>query len=179
MDFSRCLFAKTHISFFSPFSCFFLLAFSISIPIPIPIPSHCVTFRPEWVIFEQALYAFSGIPVPLYDTLGQDAAAKIVVDVQMISIVCSLERANNVAKFAQGSKLKNVIFMDNEIPESVRSMFEALEMQVLTMEQVETAGITSQVPHRPPAGRDIATFCFTSGTVGESKSWQRGCIKLF
>jgi len=125
--------------------------------------------RPEWVIFEQALYTFSGIPVPLYDTLGQDAAAKILQDVQMTSIVCSVEKAGNVATFSVGSNLQNVIFMENAIPDSIRAMFEALRIQVFTMDDIETAGMSSQIPHRPPAGRDIATFCFTSGTVGDSK----------
>ena len=47
--------------------------------------------RPEWVIVEQATYAFSNILVPLYDTLGFEALSHIVAQTNIGMIFCDTE----------------------------------------------------------------------------------------
>lgn len=45
--------------------------------------------RMEWVIAEQACYAYSIIPVPLYDTLGADSVEYVVNQTELATILCS------------------------------------------------------------------------------------------
>lgn len=48
--------------------------------------------RTEWIIAEQACYAYSFIPIALYDTLGPDACSFIIQDAQIEYIVSSIEK---------------------------------------------------------------------------------------
>lgn len=53
--------------------------------------------RAEWVIAEQACNAYRGVVVPLYDTLGAEAAAYILRQTGMPTICCTTAEFDNVS----------------------------------------------------------------------------------
>lgn len=44
--------------------------------------------QPEWIIVEQATYAFNNVLVPLYETLGPDACTFIINQANIKVVFC-------------------------------------------------------------------------------------------
>lgn len=55
------------------------------------------------------------------------------------------------------------------VSEDLKSKAKALGIDVLSFAEVEAAGASNPKPLRPPSPKDIATFCYTSGTTGDPK----------
>jgi long-chain acyl-CoA synthetase len=58
------------------------------------------TNRPTWVIADHAGYAYSLIPIALFDTLGPDVAEFIINHAELQVMVCSADKIHNVLKIA-------------------------------------------------------------------------------
>lgn len=56
--------------------------------------------RAEWVVAEIACYDYSLVPVPLYDTLGEDAVAFILRQAALEIVVCAEDKASMLTKIA-------------------------------------------------------------------------------
>eukprot|EP01006_Ploeotia_vitrea_P057118 TRINITY_DN68152_c5_g1_i2.p1 TRINITY_DN68152_c5_g1~~TRINITY_DN68152_c5_g1_i2.p1 ORF type:complete len:442 (-),score=230.13 TRINITY_DN68152_c5_g1_i2:435-1760(-) len=126
--------------------------------------------RPEWVITEQAVSAYSMALVPLYDTLGPNAVEFIVNQAQIPCVVCDSPKLPLLKASAGKCKsLRLVVVMDGEIDEGDRKDFADMNIVLESMDAVERRGAANLRDHIPPKPEYITTVCYTSGTTGDPK----------
>lgn len=135
--------------------------------------------RPEWVLVEQACFCQSIVTVPLYDTSLPPQLSYIVSLTSVPTIVVGGLKELKVVQATLGDcpSLTTIVVMDHSVvcsPTSsdahgIVSAIRSRGVAVLCLSDVEDAGRKQPVRHHPPSGRDIASFCFTSGTTGEPK----------
>lgn len=70
--------------------------------------------RAEWVVAEQACHAYSLVPVPLYDTLGDDAVQFILAQAELAVVICSEDKVRMLRDAAKspGARLAHLVTMD-------------------------------------------------------------------
>ncbi len=142
----------------------------------------------EWTICEHAVYCIGGCTVPCYDTLGPESVMFVLQQTNLSACVCTraeLARLIEAKKTGNCPSFQHVILIDGVLPES-RQECQNAGLSVVSLAQVESTGAhilntqkgnkasgastTGKVHrHTPPAGHDIATFCYTSGTTGNPK----------
>jgi long-chain acyl-CoA synthetase len=130
----------------------------------------------EFVIAEQGIYCLGGSTAALYDTFGPAAAQFILGETGAKSVVSTrsqLRRLCDAKRSGECPVFQYVILVDGVTPAAAQMAAEA-SLEVLSFAKVEAVGaqfIATEGPHKhnPPAPRDIATFCYTSGTTGTPK----------
>jgi len=144
--------------------------------------------RPEWVIGELACFTNNFVTVPLYDTLGPEAAEQIISQATLSAVICSADKVASLVSIASKHPcLTTIIVMPPQpfeaasasagagrstptqfVPPSVQlpSHLRIMEMRELEVEGAK--GVRTFQPN-PPKGSDYATFCYTSGTTGMPK----------
>eukprot|EP00298_Acanthocystis_sp_HF-20_P007602 c17158_g1_i1.p1 GENE.c17158_g1_i1~~c17158_g1_i1.p1 ORF type:complete len:684 (+),score=333.62 c17158_g1_i1:32-2053(+) len=125
--------------------------------------------RAEWVISELAAYAYSATVVPLYDSLGSQAVEYALNQTKLATLICNSKEVDvMLATVPKCKHLKNIILIDNTSDEK-KNKFTELGIRVMLMSEVEKIGKENPVPHIPPTGKVVASFCYTSGTTGDPK----------
>lgn len=129
----------------------------------------------EWVIAEQAIFCASGATVPFYDTLGPESVEFILKQTATKTVVCTraeLESLCKVKTSGQCPYFEYAILVDGVVPEAAIMAKEA-GLKIISFAKVEAVGAqriaTTGHKHRPPTGKDVFTFCYTSGTTGDPK----------
>jgi len=129
----------------------------------------------EWFIAEQAIFCVSGATVPFYDTLGPETAEFILKQTGTRTVVCTRSELGRLCQVKKAGKCPDfaaVILADGVTSESIDMAKEA-GLEVMSFAKVEAVGAqriaTKGHKHRPPSGKDIFTFCYTSGTTGDPK----------
>jgi long-subunit acyl-CoA synthetase (AMP-forming) len=91
------------------------------------------------------------------------------------TVICTraeLERLCEVKKSGKCPRFECAVLVDGVIAEAAR-MAEDANLKILSFAKVEAVGAqtiaTTGHTHRPPSGKDIFTFCYTSGTTGTPK----------
>jgi len=131
----------------------------------------------EWSLSEHAVYAIGGATVPCYDTLGPESVSFVLNQTNLSACVCTRAEVSKLveAKMNGGCELfKHIIVINGVLPET-RQLCESAGLEAVSLAQLESIGamiLSTQKgghQHTPPAGHDICTFCYTSGTTGNPK----------
>ncbi|KAK3921551.1 LOW QUALITY PROTEIN: Long-chain-fatty-acid--CoA ligase 5 [Frankliniella fusca] len=123
---------------------------------------------PEWVLTEQAVYTYSMVLVPLYDTLGPDATAFIIKEAEISVVVCEDDaKANLLLEKAPRCLKKIVAIKPVQTPTVAKA--KARFVDIYSLEEVERMGAAKDHPEVPPSKDDLCTICYTSGTTGNPK----------
>eukprot|EP00658_Telonema_sp_P-2_P035592 TRINITY_DN25853_c0_g2_i1.p1 TRINITY_DN25853_c0_g2~~TRINITY_DN25853_c0_g2_i1.p1 ORF type:complete len:653 (+),score=193.98 TRINITY_DN25853_c0_g2_i1:116-1960(+) len=127
--------------------------------------------RPEWFYGENGCYMQSIAPVPLYDTLGVESIGYVINQTSLGACVCSKEVIENVLAVCDmpGNTLKTIIQMEADIAPAHQQRADAAGVKIIGFQEVERIGASQPTPIQAPCGKDLAFFCYTSGTTGDSK----------
>lgn len=129
--------------------------------------------RWEVVVADQSCNAYSLVSVPLYDTLGAEAAAFICSQTQMHTVFAAHSEVDKVlnlkAQFPDKlAALGNVVQFE-DVGEEQKAAASAVGLRLLSFSEVAAAGAAHPAPHQPPKPSQLAFLCYTSGTTGMPK----------
>mmetsp|Transcript_6525 Transcript_6525/g.9683 ORF Transcript_6525/g.9683 Transcript_6525/m.9683 type:complete len:773 (-) Transcript_6525:201-2519(-) len=134
-----------------------------------PFALYCKN-RPEWVLAEQGLFMYAGTTVPLYDTLGREAAVHILNETQPAAVLTAAEGLANVCAWkAQCGHLKAVVLCGPPPTAAERAAAQEAKLKLYEFDELMAIGERKSQLLRVPRPDDIATFCYTSGTTGAPK----------
>lgn len=124
----------------------------------------------ECIIAEMAIYYFSMVVVPLYDSMGMASVAYILNQATVESVMCdTVERAGVLLDLkGECPCLKRVIVI-KPITDELRDKAVQVGVELYAFTQVEGMGEKHLINPVPPNKEDLATICYTSGTTGNPK----------
>ncbi|KAI5176034.1 long-chain acyl-CoA synthetase [Pancytospora epiphaga] len=125
--------------------------------------------RLEWVIGEYASYLASCSNCPIYSTFPAEAISFILSETELSVIITSADKGasllNNVLK-GDPHKIKHVVLMDED--RELMKEYEKLEIKTYLLSEILGGG-EAQPSRAEPSPGDVATICYTSGTLGVPK----------
>lgn len=125
--------------------------------------------REEWVLVEQACYAFSFVIVSFYDTLGEDAVEYICNHSETKIVVCSKESTPRMLAVREKCpNLTTIIQMEKLDPAQVVEA-EAKNLKLISFDEVLKDGQSNPCEGARPEPDDLCTIMYTSGTTGVPK----------
>ncbi|XP_072395967.1 long-chain-fatty-acid--CoA ligase 5 isoform X3 [Diabrotica undecimpunctata] len=123
---------------------------------------------PEWILTEQAVYCYSMVLVPLYDTLGPEACAFIVKQAEITTVVCDDDAKCNLLLERSPRCLKKLIVM-RDVRAATKQRAKNRGVDIIKFTDLEELGAKTNHPEVPPEPSSLATICYTSGTTGNPK----------
>lgn len=119
---------------------------------------------------EQACYALNFVPVPLYDTLGDEAIVFICEQTEMEVIAVDLKKIPMLVKLRdQIPNVKKLIVMNEIIPEAIQKDLTDANIEFITFKELKLQGESIEFTPKPPRPEDLCTISYTSGTTGLPK----------
>ncbi|XP_019865427.1 long-chain-fatty-acid--CoA ligase 1 isoform X2 [Aethina tumida] len=123
---------------------------------------------PEWILTEQAVYCYSMVLVPLYDTLGPDACAFIIKQAEINVVFVEDDQKCNLLMERSPRCLRKMITY-KDIRPATKQRAKNLGIEIVKMSDIEHLGAKSNHNEVPPRPSDLCTICYTSGTTGNPK----------
>jgi long-chain acyl-CoA synthetase len=142
----------------------------------------CSRNREEWVIADYACHALGVTVITFYDTLGDDTIEYICNQTKLNTIIVESEKLKMLVKISKCKLLgevKSIIVMENidslskEASENIEFL-KRMKIEVLFFDEIISTGkkyynvfSINKLSNYDP--KNIATFCYTSGTTGVPK----------
>lgn len=129
----------------------------------------------EWFIAEHAIFCVSGATVPFYDTLGPESVGFILKQTSTKTVVSTRAELGRLCAVKKSGLCPDfqVVILVNGVTSDAAEMAKQAGLEVISFAKVEAVGAhridTQGFQHRPPSGKDVFTFCYTSGTTGDPK----------
>jgi long-chain acyl-CoA synthetase len=124
-----------------------------------------------WVMVAFGSWSVGLIVVPVYDSLGRDAAQYIVHHSESKVVCCSaLKYSQTCEMLPQSPTVKTLILMKDDPPDNVPD-----GVTVLTCAQVLWAGASRDYPNKFSTPDDLAFIMYTSGSTGTPKGCELTC----
>lgn len=121
-----------------------------------------------WQVIAFGAYSVGMTIVPVYDSLGKDAAQYIINHADVKAVFTSLFKyENTVTYYPEFQGVEHVVVMGDEVPDEP-----AAPCEVLTCRAILELGKKSEKPLDFPQPEDIAVIMYTSGSTGKPK----GCL---
>jgi long-chain acyl-CoA synthetase len=124
---------------------------------------------PEWIIAEQTCYMYNFITVPVYDTLQENQLQYILDLTELTTMITTSDKALRVLELHDRLPLLKTVIIIDTVPRIVQEQAYATHINVMTMRDVEKMGRENPLPKKATKRDDIATICFTSGTLENPK----------
>ncbi|VDO72573.1 unnamed protein product [Haemonchus placei] len=128
--------------------------------------------RAEWLVTALGCVQQSIIIVPLYDTLGADAASFVVsqAEINVVVVDSQLKAQNLASKKELMPTLRDIVMMDRDgVTEEFIEEMRAAGIRVTFMKELMERGSQNPKPRHLPTEDDIYIICYTSGTTGTPK----------
>lgn len=123
---------------------------------------------PEWVLSEHAIFTFSMVIVPLYDTLGPEACQYIINQAEIQLVICDSDDKCVSLLNDPPACLKTLVHI-KRVSNTTMELAKRKGIEMISLERVEKIGASSPQKEFPPTPNDLATICYTSGTTGNPK----------
>jgi len=125
--------------------------------------------RPEWIKTLFAAYSQRIVAVPLYDTLGPDAANFIISHAELSCVACERTKLESLLKVAsKGDYLKRVVLFE-DLTDADKNAASAAGVEITCLKDLAQAGWDTKHQETMPDPRDWAYIMYTSGTTGDPK----------
>ncbi|CAD5221891.1 unnamed protein product [Bursaphelenchus xylophilus] len=127
---------------------------------------------PEWTISCIGAIRYSMVTVPLYDTLGADAAKFIVKDtgMQIIVVDNGAKVQRLLSTIEETPSLKHIVVIkESEVTSELLEEGTKKNVKIHTFSHLLHVGETDVQPDVEPTPDDMFIICYTSGTTGTPK----------
>eukprot|EP00029_Vermamoeba_vermiformis_P011063 TRINITY_DN598_c0_g1_i1.p1 TRINITY_DN598_c0_g1~~TRINITY_DN598_c0_g1_i1.p1 ORF type:complete len:659 (+),score=220.18 TRINITY_DN598_c0_g1_i1:19-1995(+) len=126
--------------------------------------------RAEWLITAMASSSQSLVIVPLYDTLGPNAAEFIVNHAELSAVVVGKENLPSLLHLAKENKyLKYIIHMDPLTDATKQQIASYGHIRFIGWDELQKLGAANVRAPTPPEPSDLYCIMYTSGTTGDPK----------
>ncbi|KAJ3053049.1 Long-chain-fatty-acid--CoA ligase 5 [Rhizophlyctis rosea] len=118
----------------------------------------------EWAIADYACVTYSLVSVPIPTKAETGTTSHILSYTALSAIITSTAFAEKLFDNKNAySNLKYIVLADvTDIPEQLLQRAQALNLSLLTLKEVESAGQANPKPHVPPQPDDIFTISFST-----------------
>eukprot|EP00271_Cylindrocystis_brebissonii_P017344 TRINITY_DN4485_c0_g1_i1.p1 TRINITY_DN4485_c0_g1~~TRINITY_DN4485_c0_g1_i1.p1 ORF type:complete len:707 (-),score=147.37 TRINITY_DN4485_c0_g1_i1:806-2926(-) len=128
--------------------------------------------RTEWVVTDLACMAYGFVSVPLYDTLGADAAQYIINHAEISAVFCTRDKLSTVVEcLPHCPSVRMVVVVGGSeqmlpLPPAAQS---SKPIPILPFSRLEAQGRVNPRPFSPLDPDELVSICYTSGTTGVPK----------